>query len=183
MIHKSFSGPVAVKNSSVEAVFATMNTIDADGDILLPGAIEDGQTVPISAYGHTSWQGKLPIGRGTITVRGDEAIIHAELFDTVDGRDTATVLDGLGGLGQWSFGLDIVEAERGTVKGQPANLVSRVTIHEVSPVLRGAGVNTRTLTTGSPEEQAAREAARFAATELDRQLRDEARAIRDEAVA
>ena len=38
----------------VRAVFATLDVVDSDGDVIRPGAIGD-QEVLISSYGHGSW--------------------------------------------------------------------------------------------------------------------------------
>jgi hypothetical protein len=147
------AGRVTIKNADegiVDAVFATLGVIDKDGDVILKGAIESGAKVTMSAYGHKSWEGVLPVGIGTITEVGNEAIVTAQFFmDTPHGRDTFTTVKNLAaeGLGEWSFSLKDIESERGEVDGKSANLISAVTVHEVSPVLLGAGVDTRTLVT------------------------------------
>lgn len=139
----------------VEAVFATLNVVDADGDVILPGAIKDGTQVVISAFLHESWKGKLPVGRGTIHEVGDELVVKAQFFmDTTHGLDTFNTVKGLAGdpaadldnLGEWSFSLQQVESASGTWEGVKANVISAIRqVKEVSPVLIGAGVNTRTL--------------------------------------
>jgi hypothetical protein len=144
---------VTIKNADegvVEAVFATLGVIDSDGDVITKGAIPHGDKVTISAYGHKSWDGELPVGTGIISEVGDEAIVSAKFFlDTEAGRDTFTTVKNLAaeGLGQWSFSLTDVVAERGVVDGVKANIIKAVKVYEVSPVLVGAGVNTRTLAT------------------------------------
>lgn len=144
---------VTIKNADegvVEAVFATLGVIDRDGDVITKGAIEHGAKVTISAYGHKSWEGALPVGTGTISEIGDEAVVSAQFFlDTDAGRDTFTTVKNLAahGLGEWSFSLNEIVAERGEVDGQSANIISGVKVHEVSPVLMGAGIDTRTLVT------------------------------------
>ena len=144
---------VTIKNVDegvVEAVFATLDVIDSDGDVILKGAIESGAKVTMSAYGHKSWEGALPVGIGTITEVGGEAIVTAQFFmDTPHGRDTFATVKNLAaeGLGEWSFSLRDIESERGEVGGKSANIISAVKVHEVSPVLLGAGVDTRTLIT------------------------------------
>jgi hypothetical protein len=147
------AGRVTIKNADegiVEAVFATLGVIDKDGDVITKGAIPNGAKVTISAYGHKSWEGALPVGLGTISEVGDEAIVSARFFmDTDAGRDTFTTVKNLAaeGLGEWSFSLRNVEAERGELDGVKANIITAVEVHEVSPVLLGAGVDTRTLVT------------------------------------
>ena len=39
----------------------------------LKGAFTTGQAVVVSAYGHGSWEGKLPVGKGVIREEGDLA--------------------------------------------------------------------------------------------------------------
>lgn len=147
---KSLQG-VEVKDAqkgTVEAVFATLDVIDKDGDITVKGAFGD-QQVRISAYGHESWKGALPVGRGVIREQGAEAILEGQFFlDTDHGRNTFETVKGLGELSEWSYGFDVVE------KGDPSpdesadgavRILRRLKVHEVSPVLIGAGVNTRTL--------------------------------------
>lgn len=147
------AGRVTVKNADeglVDAVFATLGVVDSDGDVITKGAIPHESKVTISAYGHKSWDGVLPVGTGTIKEVGDEAIVSARFFlDTEVGRDTFTTVKNLAaeGLGEWSFSLTDVVAHRGDVDGVQANIITGVKIHEVSPVLVGAGVNTRTLAT------------------------------------
>lgn len=142
---------VEVKNADlgeVEAVFATFGVVDSDGDVTVPGAFEDGAQVPISAYGHKSWEGSLPVGVGTIHTAGNEAILKGKFFlGTTSGRDTFEVVKELAGHGQWSYGYDVVKHSFGDHEGKQVRFLEALKTHEVSPVLLGAGVNTRTLTT------------------------------------
>jgi len=144
---KSFN--VTIKNADrgeITAVFSTFNVIDSDGDVTLPGAFEDGVEVPISAYGHTSWQGALPVGKARIRQTDTQAILEGKFFmETQAGRDTFTVVKELGDLGQWSYGFDIVKHSFGEFEGRQVRFLERVKVHEVSPVLVGAGVGVRTL--------------------------------------
>lgn len=136
----------------VTAVFATLDVIDSDGDVTPPGAFEDGAKVRISAYGHTSWDGRLPVGKGTIREVGKEAILDGRFFlDTKEGVDTFRVIKELGvdGLQEWSYGYDPIEYSFGEFEGQQVRFLNKLKVHEVSPVLLGAGVGTRLLTAKS----------------------------------
>ncbi|MEV4096960.1 HK97 family phage prohead protease [Streptosporangium saharense] len=134
----------------VTAVFATFNAIDSHRDVTPPGAFEDGAEMPISAYGHASWEGVLPVGKGRIRTTGTEAILEGQFFlDTTAGADTFRTVKQLGALGQWSYGYDPVEYSFGEFDGQEVRFLNKVKVHEVSPVLLGAGVNTRTLSAKS----------------------------------
>lgn len=139
-------------SGTVEAVFSTFNVVDSDGDVTLPDAFEDGAAVRISAYGHRSWEGALPVGRGTIKTTDAEAILEGGFFlDTEAGRETFATVRGMGDLQEWSYGFDIAGDEEtpgsyeGEFEGQSVRFLQRMKVHEVSPVMLGAGVDTRTL--------------------------------------
>jgi hypothetical protein len=146
--HKQLSN-VEIKSADrgeFSAVFSTFNVVDSDGDVTLAGAFDDGAEVLISSYGHTSWQGALPVGKGTIRQTKSEAICDGQFFmDTTHGRDTFQVIKALGGAQQWSYGFDTLESEPGKFDGRNVKYLKRLKVHEVSPVLIGAGSNTRTL--------------------------------------
>jgi hypothetical protein len=136
----------------VAVVFATLNVIDHDGDVTPPGAFENGAKVRISAYGHTSWTGALPVGKGSIREVKNEAVMDGRFFmDTAAGADTFQVVKELGedGLQEWSYGYDPVEYSFGEFEGQQVRFLNKLKVHEVSPVLLGAGVGTRLLTAKS----------------------------------
>ena len=146
--HKSLSR-VEIKSADrgeFSAVFSTFNVVDSDGDVTLPGAFTEGEEVLVSSYGHTSWQGALPVGKGRIRSTKSEAIVDGQFFmDTTHGRDTFHVVKALGANQQWSYGFDVVDSEPGKHGGRDVKFLKRLKVHEVSPVLIGAGVNTRTL--------------------------------------
>jgi Caudovirus prohead serine protease len=146
--HKAATG-VRVKatdQGKVEVVFATLNVVDHDGDVTLPGAFKHGQQVRVSAYNHGSWSGALPVGKGSITERGDEAVFTGQLFlSTAAGRDTFEVIKQLGDLGEWSYGYTVLDSAPGEFDGQEVQFLKALDVHEVSPVLLGAGVGTRTV--------------------------------------
>ena len=137
----------------IEAVFSTFDVIDKDGDVTLKGAFTEGAPVVISAYGHTSWDGALPIGKGSIHEDGQQAVMRGEFFlNTTHGRDAWETVKQLSsaGLQEWSYSLRDVVSKRGKVDGQNVRIIERVnSVTEVSPVLLGAGTDTRTLSTKS----------------------------------
>lgn len=129
----------------VEAVFATLNVKDHDDDVTRPGAFENGAEVVISAYNHKSWEGALPVGKGTIHEVGDQVIMKGRFFlNTTAGRDTFEVVKELGARQEWSYGFNVLESEPGEHEGKSVRILKRMAVHEVSPVLRGAGVGTTT---------------------------------------
>lgn len=156
MDRKVFGGHVEVKDSAkglVTAAFCTFDVVDLDGDIIERAAIPDGAPIRVSAYGHKSWEGALPVGKGIIRTTPTEAIAELQFFMKTDhGRDTFFTVDGMGDLQQWSWGFDVLDAEPATVEGERVRRIKRTQVHEVSPVLLGAGIGTRTLATKSAED-------------------------------
>ncbi|GAA2159353.1 HK97 family phage prohead protease [Glycomyces lechevalierae] len=144
----------------VEALFSTYNVIDKDGDVTLPGAFDDGAPAKISAYGHASWSGVLPVGKGTINDIGTGAVMRGKFFlDTTAGKDTFTTVKELGPLQEWSYGYDVIESEFGEFEGKHVRFLKKLKVHEVSPVLIGAGVGTMTMSAKSaPAAKAVRRA-------------------------
>lgn len=142
----------------VSAVFSTYNVVDKDGDVTLPGAIANGTEVVISAYGHGSWDGLLPVGKGVIRTTEKEAILHGQFFmSTAAGKETFATVKALGPLAEWSYSLQDVTAKTGEFEGQPVRFLEKIaSIKEVSPVLEGAGINTRTLDVKGTDGRAAR---------------------------
>lgn len=129
----------------VEAVFATLNVKDRDDDVTLPGAFENGSEVVISAYGHKSWEGVLPVGKGTISEVGDKVVMKGRFFlNTTAGRDTFEVVKELGARQEWSYGFNVLDSEAGEFEGKSVRVLKKMAVHEVSPVMRGAGVGTTT---------------------------------------
>ena len=135
----------------ITAVFSTLDVKDKDGDVTLKGAFTDGAPVVISAYGHKSWDGALPPGKGRIRELATEAVMEGRFFmDTPHGNATFVTVKELSeedALQEWSYSLDQVKSHRGAFNGEQVRFIDKVSVKEVSPVLVGAGVNTRTLET------------------------------------
>lgn len=130
----------------VKAVFATLNVEDKDRDVTKPGAFTNGQPVVISAYDHKSWDGALPVGKGMIHEVGNQAVFEGKFFlNTTGGRDTFNTVKELGDQCEWSYGYNVDDSEPGTHEGKSVRILKKMTVFEVSPVLRGAGEGTRTL--------------------------------------
>jgi hypothetical protein len=139
----------AADKGQVVAKIATLNVIDKDGDVILPGALQRTDVV-ISAYGHESWSGSLPVGKGVFYEEGDALMFEGEFFmDTTHGRDTFITVKNLGALGEWSYSLQNVTSEPVQVDGVRANGIKGFGATEVSPVLVGASVGSETLSTKS----------------------------------
>lgn len=149
MITKKALGRVEVKDAGqglVTAVFSTFNVVDADGDVTLPGAFDDGAEWMISAYGHKSWDGALPVGKGVVRASDTEAVLEGQFFmDTVDGRETFLVVKNMGDLQEWSYSCQPDRWSYGEFEGQQVRFLEHIVPGgEVSPVIKGAGVGTRT---------------------------------------
>lgn len=128
----------------VTAVFATLGVIDKHGDVTRPGAFSP-EPVLISHYSHESWFGQLPVGRGKISERGDEAVFEGQFFlNTTMGRDHFEVVKETPDLMQWSYGFDVLESAFGQEEGRDVQYLDKLKVWEVSPVLVGAGEGTRT---------------------------------------
>lgn len=160
VLRKALRG-VEVKDAAkgeVKAVFATLDVVDKDGDVTVKGAFKDGAPCVISDWNHSSWQGARPVGKGVIREVGNEAVFEGTFFmNTSHGRDAFETVKGMsedGGPGcEWSYGFDVLDSEPAT-KGSPYGADHRRTlksmkVHEVSPVMIGAGVGTRVLSTKS----------------------------------
>lgn len=148
---KTVMADVRVKDADqgiVSLVFSTFNKVDKDGDVTLKGAFTGNPAVVLSAYGHKSWEGALPYGSGTIAEGEKEAVADVQfLLNTTHGRDAFEIVKHLSekGLQEWSYSLEGVESEKGTVDGKSVRILKKIFVKEISPVLRGAGSDTRTL--------------------------------------
>jgi hypothetical protein len=172
MLRKAFvSVEIKAAGRGARAVFSTYNVIDSDGDVTMPGAFETGAVVPVSAFNHSSWGAALPVGTATIRDLGGWAEADVSWFDTAAGRETGATVKALAdeGLGEWSYGYDVLDWSRGEFAGQDVRFLKRVKTFEVSPVLVGAGVNTRTLE-ASARDTAIGELRRYIALERRRAL-------------
>lgn len=136
----------------VTARFATLNAVDSDGDVILPGAFGE-QTVRMQPYGHDTWA--LPIGKGTVHEDGDEAIADLKInLDLASDHYSALKFDFENGPPQieWSFVFDVEQEETGEFEGQDVRFLKRLKVHSVDPVFLGAGVNTATMQVKSLKE-------------------------------
>jgi len=128
----------------VSAVFSTFNVIDHDHDVTLPGAFEENAPVRIAAWNH-GWN-QLPVGRGEIHETESEARMDGLFFlDTESGKEHYLTVKALGELQEWSYSFDILEHEYGKMDDQDVRFLKKLKVHEVSPVMLGAGIDTRTL--------------------------------------
>ena len=137
----------AEKEGMFVARIATLNVRDLVGDVTLPGAFPEGKALLVSAFGHASSMGDaLPVGKAIVHEQGGEVIAEGQFFlGTSAGKDHYDLVKAAGDILEWSYGYRATEWEMGEWEGKEARLLKKVNPFEVSPVLMGAGLNTRTL--------------------------------------
>jgi len=147
-------GAFSVKDAGkglVEAVFSTFNVKDKQGDWTLPGAFDGNGEVLIGAYGHRTWFGEPPVGKGVIESSEQDARLVAQFFvDSFAGKELFTVVKNLGPMQQWSYGYDVAETGELTAELEQRGVrrvLKKLLVHEISPVLVAAGIGTRTVAT------------------------------------
>lgn len=124
-----------------EAVFATLNVVDHDEDVTLPGAFGE-QRVVIEPWNH-NWEAP-PVGKGTIAERENEAVVNGRFFlSTPAGKEHYTVAKELGADQEFSYTFNIVEAEPGTFEGRDVRFLKKLEVLGVGQVTKGAGIATR----------------------------------------
>ncbi len=132
------------------ARIATLSAVDGDGDTYAPGVFGEQAVKVLAAHDWTT----VPIGKARIFEDGDEALAefqlnldsptaaewHAALMFDLDAKRS-------GGrpLQEWSYGFQIIDAEPETRDGERVRVLKRLKVHEISPVVLGAGVGTATL--------------------------------------
>ena len=145
------------EKGSVEAVFSVYNTLDTDGDVVIPGAIKSGfknNQVPM-VFAH-KWD--QPIGKGVIDTDDDKATFRGSFFmETEAGKEAYNLAKEMGDLQEWSFGFRINDYEVAPFAkdGQDevdVRYLKDLEVFEVSPVLVGANRETYTLAIKSGEE-------------------------------
>lgn len=129
--------------------FADYDDMDKHGDVTRKGAFEDGAVVAVSAYNHATWQPNTPpIGKGVLRTGGDAAYAELKFFlNTTAGRETFEVIKEMGEHQQWSYGFDVEKksmAEWGEEK-KTVRVLEKLKVHEISPVMVGAGNSTETI--------------------------------------
>lgn len=145
---KHFIAPLTVKadgpEGSVRALFSTFDVIDRGKDIVLPTAFTHGQEVAMAAWGH-NW-GNLPAGKGKVLVEKEGAVFEGRFFlETEAGRQTYDTVKAMGDLQEWSWGFQVLDAGFEERDGEQVRVIKRAEVFEVSPVLIGEGLGTRTL--------------------------------------
>ena len=128
------------------AVIATLNVIDKDQDVTLRGAFgnQPAKLVPAHDWAH------VPLGKAAISESGNEVLAEFQInMGLTSGQEwyKALKFDLENGppLQEWSYGFQINSAEFGRFEDQEVRFLKSLKVYEISPVIVGAGVNTRTV--------------------------------------
>ena len=143
---KSFAVKALTEAGQVTAVIATLNVIDADQDVTEPGAFGR-QSAPIQPA--HNW-GSTPLGKAEVSENGREAVAKMRFnLDSEAGREwfAALKFDWENGqpLQQYSYGYEVVDSSPGEFEGKRVRFLKKLRVLEVSPVIAGAGIGTRTV--------------------------------------
>lgn len=154
MIYKTIDAGIkqAGEDGSFEAVIATLGVVDRDGDIVEPGAFGDATVHVLPAHD----SGSVPLGKAQIVERGNLAIAVGQFNMEIPkaqhwSSSLRFDLKNPPSIQEWSWGFRIEEASSDTIDGEPVRHLIDVDTFEVSPVLRGASVGTRTLSAKSDD--------------------------------
>jgi len=144
---KTYRGKIEVKadgeQGEFSAVFATLNVMDHDEDVTVPGAFGS-QRVLVEPWNH-NYQAP-PVGKGTISEDGDQAVVNGKFFlDTEAGREHYTVVKNLEDMQEWSYTFRITDADEGVFEGMQVRFLRKLEVIGVSPVTEGAGIDTHTV--------------------------------------
>jgi len=137
----------ADSEGAFSATFATLNVVDHHGDVTVPGAFEPGKEVLIGGYQHDMMS--LPVGKGIIRADDSRAWVEGQFFtDTTVGRDTYATVKNAGGLMEWSYIFTVQKWSEGEFDQAgmkvPVRYLEKLDVWSVDPVLKGAGIGTRT---------------------------------------
>lgn len=138
------------EKGEIEAVIATLDVVDRDRDIIRPMAIKDGARVKLSDYGHSAAFGAAPVGKGTLRIEGNKVLFRGKYFmSTSRGSEAFKMMKEIGpDESEWSFGFHVEEdaaPDEADRKKGAFRILTKLDSFEVSPVLRGAGIGTRTV--------------------------------------
>ena len=177
-------------DGSASWVMARLNVKDSDDDVTLPGAFGTQTFSIVPAHDHRH----VPLGKATLREEGDEAIVDAKFNLAIPAAKDwhAAIkfdLENPPAIQEYSYGYNLHEGgwRMGTFKGQRVRFFQPrpdgspgVDVYESSPVLRGAGLGTRTLAAKSDEAvRLRRELVEIKGRLLDAIRREDVLAVRD----
>lgn len=130
------------ESGKVTASIARFGVVDNDYDIVEATAFKSGQEVAM-VWSH-DWSN--PIGKGVISVTASEALFEGSFFmDTQAGQEAYKTVKAMGNLQEWSWGFRTVKSSWEEQEERMIRHLIETDVYEVSPVLKGAGIGTRTL--------------------------------------
>ncbi len=141
---------------SGEARIATLNVVDKDGDVTLPGFFGDAQVahlLPAHDWSH------VPMGKGRVVERGDAAYVAFQInTEIAAARDWQSALKfdlaNPPAIQEWSYGFRVHadawkeeqrDGRRVRLMGPRPDGSPGAIVHEFSPVVVGAGEGTGTV--------------------------------------
>src|SRR5690606_7104209 len=135
-----------------EAIIATLGVVDHDGDIVEPGALAGKVASIVPAH----QQHTIPLGRVRIEERGQSVVAIGKWNLEIQGArewDAALKFDLAHppAVQEWSWGYQVLDSEDAVINGEHVRKLKSVDLIEVSPVLRGASIGTRTLAAKSAD--------------------------------
>ena len=141
-------------SGTVLAMFSRLNCTDKDGDKTLPGFLGKQSVAMLPAH---DWR-HVTIGKGTTREEGDHGVAEMKMNLAIPAAKdwhSAIMFDLANGepIQEWSYGFTILPGGSANGDGKEYQRTLQPTpeggpgckIHEVSPVLVGAGVDTMTL--------------------------------------
>jgi len=141
---KAFSQVKVSAEGTGEATFATLDVVDKDGDVTIAGAFGE-QFAKISPA--HDW-GAPSMGLAKVSERGDQAVAALEfnlaMASAVEWAESLRFSAEKGIAQEWSYGFDVLEEAFEQRDSGRVRVLKRLKVHEVSPVMVGAGVGTRT---------------------------------------
>lgn len=172
-IYKTFKVDLAKEIKTDEgtgsAKIATLNVIDHDGEVIVPGAFGEQHVNVMPAHERTAPR----LGKAILKEADNIAIADFKFNldkDAITAREWFSSLkfDANNGepLQEWSFGFDVIDAENGEFEGKSVRFLKSLRVFEISPVLRGAGIDTGTLSIKEKKNQTFKEEMEKALTSL-----------------
>lgn len=127
--------------------FATLEVIDADQDVSRSGAFGKQTMQMVPAH---EWQ-QSPIGKAQIFEEGNDVLANIRLnLNNSHGKDWYESIKFDMEVfpppkQEYSYGYTPIKFSHGEFEGQQVRFLEQIEVHEISPVLKGAGVGTGTL--------------------------------------
>ena len=138
----------ALSKGEGSARIAQFNVIDSDGDVTLPGAFGEQHVNLLPAHDRMAPR----LGKGILKEDGSFAVAEFKFNlapEAITAKEwhSSLVFDQKNGqpLQEWSYGFNIIDQSFGEFNNQQVRFLKALKVHEISPVLRGAGVGTETL--------------------------------------